>query len=362
MKILLIGHYREKSGWGEITRCYIKALSKYVDLVIRPVIFQNDAVLDEDILSLEEKSQIGCTHCIQFTLPPYMSFDYRLKNIGIFMWETYNVPNIWRDYLFLPDKILTTNEEMCRSIYSELHLNSSPISIPMVDFHEEKINKELDDSFNFYFIGEVNPRKNLEVLIKCFHSTFSKHENVNLVLKVNKPGQTPQQVQQLAVQDIVSIKNGLRKHKNSSDYIDEIIITDYLPRQKIVALHNSCDCFVSCSHGEGISLSMIDAMMCNNPVLVPKNTGESSILFEITKNNKVYGGQNVNSTVGPCYKWDTLQGYANCEDKWVNIDENELCQYMRMMYNRGKKKLPNNLHEVYTLEKVGEELFNLCNI
>ena len=361
MKVLLIGHYRERSGWGEITRRYIECLSKVVDLVIRPSIIENNAELTQDILDLEEKSQVGCTHCIQFVLPHLMTYDSRLKNIGIFMWETYNIPNIWKEYLDFPDKIWVTNNEMKKACTVDGYKNDViPIPIPD-DYHSETLpDKRLENSYNFYFVGEVNARKNIESLVRCFHSTFSREEDVNLILKLNKPGHTSEQVVQLASADIKNIKRGLRLYKDEL-YKEDFIISDYLPRKKMVQLHNTCDCFVSCSHGEGISLSMIDAIACGNPVIVPEDTGEGAIVKSLAM-EKIYAGKTITGELGPCYKWDTIPGYANAYDRWVNIDESKMMARMREMFEKGKVKLNHSL-ENYNYELVGQNLLEkLCKM
>lgn len=362
MKILFIGHYRENSGWGEITRRYIRCLSKVADVVVRPIILENNATLEEDILELEGKNQIGCTHCIQFVLPHFMVQDTRLKTVGLFMWETVNIPHIWKEYLESHDDIWVTNRKMSQD-FGYNGKQPFTVPIPIGQYTKEKLNDvNLNDSYNFYFIGEVNARKNLETLIKCFHTEFSREENVNLVLKLNKPGENPTQVLENASRDIEQIKSGLRLYKNGL-YKKEIIITEFLSRENLVRLHNSCDCFVSCSHGEGISLSMVDAVMLGNPCVVPAQTGEGYILQDYKKlSDNPLIGWDCRGQYSPCYKWHTLVEYANVRDIWVDVNQLDFMEGMRDFFSRGKIK-HDGLIEHFTDEKIGHILMErLCKI
>ena len=78
----------------------------------------------------------------------------------------------------------------------------SGISVPQyvvphaVDFEKFKgpFKNVLDGAFFFYTIMEANNRKNLGALIKAFHTEFAIDENVQLVVKISKPGQNPKEV------------------------------------------------------------------------------------------------------------------------------------------------------------------------
>jgi len=85
MKVLYIGHYKEKSGWGQAARDYILAMDSVgIDVVPRAFKLGNpSAQLPSRLLELEKKSAIGSTICVQHVLPHYMEYNNGFKkNIG----------------------------------------------------------------------------------------------------------------------------------------------------------------------------------------------------------------------------------------------------------------------------------------
>ena len=45
--------------------------------------------------------------------------------------------------------------------------------------------QELQNTFNFVFVGEFIERKNLQALLKAFHMEFELHEPANLMIKTS---------------------------------------------------------------------------------------------------------------------------------------------------------------------------------
>ena len=48
-----------------------------------------------------------------------------------------------------------------------------------------------------------------------------------------------------------------------------LFITDFLTEDKLMGLHQTCDCYVSSSHGEAWNIPCMDAMGFAKPVIVP---------------------------------------------------------------------------------------------
>ena len=324
VKVLFIGHYKEKSGWGEITRNWIKELNKAgVDVVPRPIIL-SDTIEDSEIKVLEEKDSVGCTHVIQCVLPQYMTYS-PLKNIGLFMWETLNIPVAWKKYVSMMDEVWVTNSIMfdkCKELRKSIY------HIPCAfadDWHDDKYNTGDFDDFVFYTIGEMNKRKNFQSIIKAFHSEFGVNEPVRLLIKTGLSGVDGESVYQMVDKESVQIKQGLRLYPDVKHYKKDIIITDHLSRYDIIKLHNSCDCYVSASHGEACNIPMWEAALSGKQTIGVKNTGEEDVAY-----------YQVNSYISPCYKWNTLDGYATARDYWVEPDVCNLMKCMRLAYNKGK--------------------------
>ena len=120
------------------------------------------------------------------------------------------------------------------------------------------------DKFKFYYVGDLNDRKNVETILTCFHSEFDKSENAVLILKVKKPFANPEEVKNLFDEEITKIKSSLRMYPSIEGYNKDIIITSDISEEEICSLHQYGDCFVSPSHGEAWSIPSFEAMAFGN--------------------------------------------------------------------------------------------------
>ena len=113
MKVLYLGHYRERSGWANAAINNILALDSVgVDVVCRNVSL-TDRVGEPParILELENKVTQDATHCIQHLLPHHLvGTSIVQKNVAYFASETIDLQkNIWHDNLKLMDEVWVGN-------------------------------------------------------------------------------------------------------------------------------------------------------------------------------------------------------------------------------------------------------------
>jgi glycosyltransferase involved in cell wall biosynthesis len=181
------------------------------------------------------------------------SFD---KNIGFFVVETSNIKyTSWPGHLNLMDEIWVPCNSMIRDGFANgitKPMKLVPHTFDMEEYKKkyDRLNLPVANKFTFYFIGEFNRRKHISALIKAFHTEFSIEEPVELVLKVNKYGTSPEQLGNEIKSFCNSIKDGLKLYKDPSRYKPEIIITVDISREDMLRLHSTCDCFVAPSYGE----------------------------------------------------------------------------------------------------------------
>jgi hypothetical protein len=360
LKILFVGHYKEQSGWGVASRKYLKVLdmacrSLGIELVARPIILQGGNT--EDFSHLEQIDQIGCTHTIQYLLPNYMVADNRYTNIGFFMWETYNVPKLWEKHIYDMDHVWVTNYQMRESLLNK-GIKPSIIQCPFdlskyVNFDKSKKMEieELGNSYVFYTIAEANARKNIVATVRAFHAEFGHSENVNLVIKTNRPGVSPSECAEVMISECGKIKNSLNLYEDNK-YKSEIIITNHLSEEELLTLHNTCHCYVSSSHGEGINIPMHEAKLMGNTTVGVNMTGEKLVADYVTS-----------SRLGIPFGWESIPGYCNAEDVWVDVDEIALGKNMRTCFEEYKKSGYQNEKitawsekSVYGYESVAEHL------
>jgi len=335
MKVLYIGCYRDGTGWAQAATDYILSMdSAGIDVVPRPLkLNANDPPLPNRILELEKKDSLGSDICIQHVLPHMMDYNARFKkNIGLYASETSNFSGSnWARKINCMDEAWVINEQMVDAAkesgvnvpikivphatnFSKFESNHKKISIP-----------NIKNSFVFYFIGEMNNRKNLAAFIKAFHLEFDPNEPVSILIKSNRYGMSPEECAMEIKNVCDKIKLSLKKYKNIEDYKEDLIITDYLSEQELYGLHRACDCFVMPSYGEAWSIPAFDAMgfgktpICSNTGGMADYLGGAGILVA-GRWEPVFG------------MGDTFEDLFTGEENWYSVDINELRKAMRKMY------------------------------
>ena len=338
MKVLFISNYRDGTGWAIGSSNIILALDKAgVDIVCRPIkLNQNQPKIPDRLEQLEQKSTDGCDVIIQYVLPHMAVYngDFK-KNIIMYNTETSDFnPTSWMTHINLMDHAFVFSEQ---SKHASI---DSSVTIPIsVISHCDDLDKykninqklsfgyEVDNSFKFYWIGEINQRKNLEVLLKAFHTEFNQWENVNLIIKTTN--KTQQQLQEITNK----IKGNLKLYPRLEDYNKEIFITGYMDEPSLLTLHNSCDAFVCPSSGETWSYPTFAAYAMGKEIIAPLTGGfthylnRSNCWAPETKTERVYGETET--------FFDLFTGY----EEWQEVDMFSLCQQLRDCFENKKKNI-----------------------
>ena len=196
MKVLYIGHYKENGGWAQAATDQILALDRAgVDVVCRNVtLTQNKQNVHPKLIELENKSSQGCDVCIQHILPHHLvGTDRFKKNISFLELESTSIKDLsWFNHLEQMDEIWVPNQDLLDSlkedkIKSELKLVHHAFDIDKYTKRYPDISiPEAQGKFKFYYLGDLNDRKNIESIITCFHSEFDRSENAALIIKVKK--------------------------------------------------------------------------------------------------------------------------------------------------------------------------------
>lgn len=270
MKVLYIGHYKENSGWAVAATEQILALHKAgIDVVCRNVTLTQDKQnVHPLILELEQKDSGGCDICIQHVLPHHLVGGNAFKkNIAFLESESTSLKHTgWLEHLRLMGEIWVPNVDLKNSLVDD------GIDIPIQVVHHpcdiSRYTKKYaemgipgaEDTFKFYYVGDLNGRKNLESIITCFHSEFDRSEPASLILKLKKFGHSPEQVKQVIDQIITKVKTELRMYPDLRLYKPDIVISEDVTDDNICSLHQYGDCFVCPTYGEAWSLPSFDAM------------------------------------------------------------------------------------------------------
>ena len=128
----------------------------------------------------------------------------------------------------------------------------------------------------------------------------------------------------------LNVKAGLKLYPSTDDYIEDLIITDYLQEEIVMSLHQSCDCFVMPSYGEAWCIPAFDAMGFGNTPICTDVGGMTDFLDG-------GGGILVKGRYEPVFGMvDTFNDLYTAGENWKSIDPSSLQKAMRRVYNLWK--------------------------
>jgi hypothetical protein len=363
-KVLYMCHLSEGTGWSKAAIDSILSLKAIdVDVVVRNVRLTNNFVeYPEEIVELERKECYDADYCIQHLLPHHLCGTNKYKkNVAYLEYEVSSLNNTyWKEPLLLMDGVWVPNKELH---YQLLNGGFKPCHIP----HATDITKyyirypdihipELDHTFKFYTICDLNDRKNLETVIKCFHATFDRSEPVSLILKVKKYGFDEAQLTQYVSNICNNVKQSLRLYADPSQYHRECIIAKNLRDEEVMSLHQYGDCYVCASHGEAWNIPAFDAMAMNKIPIVPAQGGH----LDYIKTD--FDGDN-GMLVKTCNKICTCSDAAfpdlfTGRDFWCDVDEKDFCEKMRLAYEgkKSKRSIVSKTIAEYSYDTVGHKM------
>ncbi len=360
LKILFIGPYRQRDGWGNASKEYLRALKLTGhEIVSRPIYIAEGALAydQDDWLKETEKVVVGFKPdvVIQNVLPQLFTKFHGCRNIGLSYFESSNLQytpwvgsinmlgEIWVTSAFEKQSLLESG------VYADIQIVKMPVDVDKFNkiYPLERMDKYLNGYFTFYFIGEKIARKNISALIKAFHREFHPSEPVNLILKVNMNGVNAEDVYTSINADIVQIKRDMKLFRSVNMYKNEIVLSFHMPEDQLYGLHQKCDCFVTASSGEAFSKPAFDAMGFRSTPIVNKN----SSMAEFMGTDETPHGYLVDShrtlAIG---KDRALPFINNGRDEWMEIDILDLQKKMRKAYNnpKGERRHMKTLGEEYT--------------
>ncbi|HXD33655.1 MAG TPA: glycosyltransferase family 1 protein [Pyrinomonadaceae bacterium] len=124
---------------------------------------------------------------------------------------------------------------------------------PLNDDQTVQVRKRLGINGEFLlYVGTVEPRKNLETLLRAFEAVCSTHARPLQLVLAGRKG--------WLIDDL------LNSFKRSPD-AKQIKLTGYLSDRELCALYSSCAAFVYPSVYEGFGLPPLEAMACGAPVI-----------------------------------------------------------------------------------------------
>jgi glycosyltransferase involved in cell wall biosynthesis len=369
MKLLYIGHYKEGSGWSQAAIDLIQAIdSAGIDVVCRNVkLTSKSCNIPSKIIELENKDTNNVDFCVQHLLPHHLVGTSKFKkNIAYYVGESTTLKyNNWKSSLNLMDEIWVPNKTQLNNMTKDgfKNLEYVPHSFDLSKYSNKQNARvnfgDKDNTFKFYYIADLNERKNIESVIRCFHSEFYRHEPVSLIIKIKKFGVNPVDLKKHVKSICDSIKNTLRIYPSLQNYHEEIIIPDDMTSEEIDILHQSCDCMINTTHGEGWSIPSFDAM-CFGKTPICSNEGGPK---EYIKDRN--SGTLINGIYSVCEHSDSaFSNIFTGKESWFVPDETEIKSAMRFYYENQStidRKAGLELAQEFSYESVGQKIKELLN-
>jgi glycosyltransferase involved in cell wall biosynthesis len=343
--VLFIGPYRQADGWGEASRCYIKAIASQenVSLSTYPIYYlDNIQNIDESISRYENNKIDHYDYLIQKGLPGNFFYNGRYKkNIALTELETSD----WKHAINSINNLNSMDEIWVPSNFEKQALIkagvtktiktiSQPLDIELIKNTTSKIPlpKIIENSYKFYFIGEHVHRKNIQDLIIAFNLAFNFTDDVSLIIKSSVPGQDGNNSRQIIENDINNIKNSMG---TKGKFKKELVICDRMSYEDVIKLHNSCDCFVMPSYGEAFCRPAAEALVLGKTPIVNKNTGMSDFINDTN-------GFLVKSYKTPVFlnhrPLSNDYDFYNSNQSWYKIDIYDLIEKMQYAYKNRKSE------------------------
>lgn len=326
MKIKYIGNFNDGTGWAKASTYNAMALDVAGYDVYCEEIKYNDKNLpiENRINELLLKKTETCDVIIQHVLPHDYVYYGGSKNIGFIELETLNLSSVlWLKKINLMDEIIVPNlsskECLIRSgiIESKIKIMHHLFNFnKTINYPKTADIAELNGKFNFVFVGEFSKRKNLEALVRAFHSEFEPSEPVNLYIKTNE-----------SLEKITNFCEEVRKRlKISAKYIKEVIVGHRLDESVLISTIRQCHAFVIPSYGEAWCYPAIEAMAIGVPPIYTKGIGVEDYAAE-------GASFSVESYITPCYgAIDNFDDLYTSEENWLDIDIRDLQKKMRYVY------------------------------
>ena len=223
MNILYIAHFIEGSGWSKAAINNVYALlSTGANVICRNIKLTNEQFeIPDEIVTCLQKEIEDIDVCIQHVLPHHLvATQLFKKNIACYCGESNTTkPSTWFNNLKLMDEVWVPCEDNKNNLETDgiKNVKCIPYAVDMNKYsiNHQKINIGTYGNFKFYTICDLNDRKNLESIVRCFHSEFKKYEQVELIIKIHSKNTPEDVLKNIVTSKINTIKESLRIYQNN---------------------------------------------------------------------------------------------------------------------------------------------------
>ena len=280
---LIIGPFKDMSGYATLAREYVKALFLGADnneYALASVRYDSGRKTELEVeLADAHRNLISdeVDTIVQIVTPNEMRPIPGKKNIAICCWETDKIPVYWAISLNAFDEIIVpcqANKDAYQvsGVTKPIHVIPMPViadKYSLDDVEPLVIPEVHPETTVYYNISQWSHKKGIDAAIRSYFLAFQNDENVLLVLKGYVGMREQHGDANKVVQAINDIKNSMRLPKYPRIYVTDMMMTG----DQIKQLHKLGDCYVNFSRGEGWGIPPFEALLYGNELITTRHTG-----------------------------------------------------------------------------------------
>jgi glycosyltransferase involved in cell wall biosynthesis len=287
-----------------------------------------------------------------YTLPrnfkQWFNKNSKLK-LGIFNWESTSLPKEWISSINDVDFILPSSS-CVRDIFihngwSESKLITLPLGVDWEKF-ESASPMEISGLNKFVFLNVSIPhyRKNIDLILDAYYSSFSAKDDVSLIIKssFDKPKNKFEC-------DLSQLINSVAKNHSEKSLPKVHLVIDKL--NNIESLYKRADCLVSASSFEGFGLPMLEGFAAGLQVIAPRCSGQLDFLTD--ENSFLVDVQKIKA--GEKYQY-----WRADESSYTYLPSNSsLIKNMKSVFSGKQKSINLKLKEEFSWKNSANKIINI---
>jgi glycosyltransferase involved in cell wall biosynthesis len=246
---------------------------------------------------------------------------------AIYNYETKPFPKewfgCWDDLDFILPSSQWSKEVFLEAGCPDEKLKVIPHGIDILSKTKTKFKLNSDKSFKFLAVCIPHKRKNIDILIDAYYSSFTSNDDICLVIKTELKDKVSQRFEVNVIEEIkkMQVKHLARGHTSKS-----------LPQVEIVSsfidnmweLYNSVDAIVSATSSEGFGIPFLEGLAAEKIVIAPACTGQLDFLNN--KNSLLVECREIVAT--PAYQyWYVSDNAKTFVPKFDDLVENMIYAY-----------------------------------
>lgn len=375
--IIWMGPVFQMGGYGNVSRNYLKCLSKLgLPIHVINIADIHHEIGQDEINFVNKISQSNQNVgerplLIIHTLPEFYEqlynryrggFNNIYKKIGVTIFETDRIPQHWVPACNFMDEIWVPSWFNIQTFWSSgvdiYKLKLVPYAIdldPLLKPHNIYPFDEGTKSFKFLYSTIFDFRKGFDILIDSYCQEFSEDEDVSLVLKIYVP--------QFQIDiDPLTYLHSLIPLKAKNPHIQ--IILENMSDEVLYSLYNACDCFISPDRGNGWGMPAMEMMAMGKPAIAINWCGATQFMNE--SNSFLIEPEKELEDVHPLLARTRPALYAG--HKWAAVKTENVRKVMREVYIKKEKrerianKAKDDIISAYSLDCIAFQLKSIIGL